>query len=309
MAFFKLIRWPNLLMIALVQYLIRLAVIESLNVPHILTHLQFFLGVLCSISLAAAGYVINDLHDLEADRKNKPHRMVIGLVYSEKQAWTIYFILTLIAVISGYVVAEASGFDNLWLVAPIATVLLYLYAVDLKRRAVIGNLIVSLLVAMPVLLVAVFDVLPAAGTENDPLIGSVFRVILGYAGFAFFTNFIRELVKDAEDIEGDRAAGYQTLAVIMGTEYLRILILVLMFVLLIFTGAYNLFLFENKANLVSSLYVLVLVNLPILVISWLLINARSKSHFKRAGNLLKLLMLTGMFSMLVFTLAIKAMAA
>lgn len=293
-------------MIALVQYLVRFAIIESLNVPHILSHFDFFMGVLCSVSLAAAGYIINDLYDFQVDKENKPRRMTLGRVFTEKTGWTMYGVINLIAIISGYYVAQASGFGSLWLIPPIAIVLLYLYSADLKRRPVIGNLIVSFLVALPVLLVGVFDVLPAAGTESDPLIKSVFVVISAYAGFGLFTNFIREVVKDAEDVEGDRKAGYRTLAVLMGAESIRFVILVLLFILLIFTGAYNLFLFENKADLFSSLYLLILVNLPIIGIAWIIINAREKAQFRLAGNLLKVLMLTGMMSMLVFTLAVKS---
>ena len=305
--FLKLIRWPNLLMIALVQYLIRLSIIESLNVPHVLNHLEFFLGVLCSISLAGAGYIVNDLYDIQTDKANKPNRMIIGRYMTEKQGWTLYTVLNIIAIAAGYYVASASGFDNLWLIPPIAILLLYLYATDLKRRAVIGNLVVSLLVALPVLLVGVFDVLPAAGSGNDPLVKSVWQVILGYSSFALLVNFIREVVKDAEDYEGDRQAGYKTLAVLFGRDQVRYVILVLLFILLIFTGAYNIYLFENQAQLFTSLYVLILVNLPILVIAWRVINARSKADFARAGLWLKVLMLTGILSMAVFTIAVKSM--
>lgn len=293
-------------MIALVQYLVRFAIIESLDVPHILSHFEFFMGVLCSISLAAAGYIINDLYDIQADSENKPQRMTLGRAFSIKSGWSMYGFFNIIAIISGYYVAQASGFKNLWLIPPLAIVLLYLYSADLKRRPIIGNIIVSFLVALPVLLVGVFDVLPAAGTANDPLVRSVFLVISAYAGFGFFTNFIREIVKDAEDVDGDRKSGYRTLAVLMGTESIRFVILVLLFILLIFTGAYNLFLFESKADLFSSLYLLILVNLPIIGIAWIIINAHDKARFKLAGNLLKLLMLTGIASMLVFTLAVKS---
>lgn len=291
----------------LMQYLIRFAIIESLNVPHVLNLFEFFLGVLCSISLAAAGYIINDLYDLQVDLENKPQRMTIGKAFSEKSAWTIYTVLNIIAISCGYYVAHASGLDSLWLIPPIAIALLYLYSVDLKRRAVLGNLLVSLLVALPIILVGVFDVLPAAGSGNDPLVKSVFQVILGYSAFAFFVNFIREMVKDTEDIAGDRKAGYKTLAVLLGRDQIKYVILLLLFILLIFTGAYNLFLFENQAHLLSSLYMLILVNLPIMVIFWTILNANSKKEFKKAGDLIKILMLTGMLSMLVFTLAVTSL--
>ncbi|MDZ7847340.1 MAG: hypothetical protein U5L96_11500 [Owenweeksia sp.] len=83
----------------LVQYLHSfIAITESLDIPHVLTRLEFTLGVLCSISLAGAGYVINDLFDTETDQRNKPGRMVIGRYLSIGNAWVIYGLLNLLAI-------------------------------------------------------------------------------------------------------------------------------------------------------------------------------------------------------------------
>ena len=303
-AFFKIIRWPNLLIIALVQYLIRFFIIESLGVPHVLNHFYFFLGVLCSITLAAAGYIINDIYDVEADKANKPHRMVIDNGLSLSNAWTVYGALNVIAIISGYVVAGAAGFQSLWLLPVVAIALLYLYAIDLKKRILLGNLLVSLLTALPVFLVALFDVLPAANAETAEIIQPIFYVISAYAAFAFYTNFIREIIKDAEDVEGDDQEGYRTLAIIMGRSSIRYILALLLVVLLCFTGAFNAFLFQS--DLISSLYLLLFVNLPILLTIWRVLTAKTKVDFKKASILMKLIMLTGIVSMVVFTLALKA---
>lgn len=303
-AFFKIIRWPNLLIIALVQYLIRFFIIESLGVPHVLNHFYFFMGVLCSITLAAAGYMVNDIYDIEADKANKPHRMVIDNGLSLNAAWTLYGVLNALAVISGYLIAKASGFENLWLLPVVAMALLYLYAVDLKKRILLGNILVSLLTALPVFLVALFDVLPAANAQNADVIQPIFYVISAYAGFAFFTNFIREIIKDSEDVEGDDQEGYRTLAIVLGRSSVRYVVALLLVVLLCFTGAFNAFLFQS--DLISSIYLLLFVNLPILLTIWRVLTAKTKVDFKKASILMKLIMLTGIVSMVVFTLALKA---
>lgn len=303
-AFFKIIRWPNLLIIALVQYLIRFFIIESLGVPHVLNHFYFFLGVLCSITLAAAGYIINDIYDVEADKANKPHRMVIDNGLSLSNAWTVYGALNVIAIISGYVVAGAAGFQSLWLLPVVAIALLYLYAIDLKKRILLGNLLVSLLTALPVFLVALFDVLPAANAETAEIIQPIFYVISAYAAFAFYTNFIREIIKDAEDVEGDDQEGYRTLAIVMGRSSIRYILALLLVVLLCFTGAFNAFLFQS--DMISSTYLLLFVNLPILFTIWRILTAKTKVDFKKASLLMKLIMLTGIVSMVVFTLALQA---
>lgn len=303
-AFFKIIRWPNLMIIALVQYLIRFFIIESLNIPHVLNHFEFFLGVLCSISLAAAGNVINDIYDLEADKRNKPGRMVIGRKISLNNAWSIYTVFNIIAIISGYWVAQASGLESLWLIPVVAAVLLYLYSIDLKKRAVLGNFVVSVLVGLPIFFVGVFDVLPAATPETAASIKQAFQVIMAYSGFAVFTNFIREIIKDAEDVEGDKEEGYRTLAVILHRQNIRYVIFTLILLLLIFTGFFNAYLF--KSDMYSALYILLFVNLPIIYLAVKILLAKSKTDFAKASILMKIIMLTGIVSMVVFTLSIKA---
>ncbi len=303
-SFFKLIRWPNLVMIVLVQYLIRFAIIESLAVPHVLNHFYFFLGVLCSVSLAAGGYVINDIMDIGADTTNKPQRMVLGARISVDTGWTIYAVLNFIAVISGYLVARQTSIGQLWLIPVVAAALLYLYSSDLKKRAVIGNLVVSILTALPIFLVAVFDVLPAATVNNKELVKPVFLAISIYAAFALALNFIREIIKDAEDIEGDSAAGYRTLAVLMGRQNVRWIIAILIVGVLTFTLGYNFYLFQS--DLYSALYVSIFVNLPLAYLMIKVMLAKSKADFFKASTLTKIIMLTGILSMLVFTLSIQA---
>lgn len=300
----KIIRWPNLLIIALVQYLIRFFIIESLQIPHYLTHPFFLLGVLCSIFLAAAGYIVNDIYDVDNDQHNKPYRVVIGKELSVNNAWGIYTGLNIAAFIIGYILANHVNMSGLWLLPVVAAILLYLYAIDLKRRPVLGNLIVSMLTAMPVFLVAVYDILPAATPETAETIRPVFYVIIAYAIFAFYSNFIREIIKDAEDVEGDEKLGFKTLAVLLGRDHIRYVIIILILVMLVFTGYFNYYLFSS--DLYSSLYLMLFVNLPILYLIFKVIRARRKQDFKQASTLAKLIMLTGIVSMVVFTLSINA---
>lgn len=301
--FLKLIRWPNLLIIALVQYLLRFSIIEALNIPHALNHFYYALGVLCSISLAAAGFIINDIYDQANDLINKPQRVTIGKHLSENLAWNSYFAFSLIAIVSGYVLANHVDLDGLWMVPVLATLLLYLYAINLKKHPVLGNLIVALLTALPVFLVAVFDVLPAANPENAALIKQVFRVIVGYSGFAFWLTLIREIVKDAEDIKGDAQLGFKTLAIRLGRDNIKWVIGALSLVLLAFTLWFNSSLYPG--DLISSTYVALFVNLPLLYFFWVLFRAQSAGDFKKLSNLLKIIILTGILSMVVFTYAIK----
>jgi 4-hydroxybenzoate polyprenyltransferase len=290
-------------MIATVQYMIRFSIIESLNVPHALDHLYYFFGVLCSMSLAAGGYIINDLNDLEADEINKPGRVTIGKKIGITSARQLYFGLSLLAIFSGYLVSKAAGMISLTLLPVLAIALLYFYAIQLKKIAVVGNLVVSLLTALPILLVTLFDLIPVIDIDNQDTIRSVTQVIAAYGGFAFVLNWIREMVKDAEDYRGDKKQGYKTLAVLLGNDQIRYVILILSLALISFTGFYNAYLFHN--DMLSAIYVLVFVNVPLIYFLVLIFKAKRPLDFKRASGLIKIIMLAGMLSMVVFTLSLK----
>ncbi len=301
--FLKLIRWPNLLFIAGTLFLIRYFIIESLGIPHQLSRLEFWGWVICSVSAAAAGYIVNDIFDQNADEANKPKRRVVGRKISVKNAWCLSGILGAVSLLSGFWVAQASNFESLWAVPLIAMALLYFYAVDFKKRPVLGNFIVSILVALPIFMEAVFDLLAAVTPENAAQINAVWEVLMAYAVFAFAVNFIRELIKDAEDVEGDEKSGYRTLAVIVGIKSIRWVILVLILIVLIFTGFYNLFL--KDSDIYSAIYVFCFINIPILYLMYLVYDSKTKKDFKKASNWTKMVMLTGVLSMVVFTLSLQ----
>ena len=303
-AFFKLIRWRNLLMIVFIQYLIRFSFTEAINLPHALDPLYFALGVLCSILLAAGGYIVNDIYDLSTDQVNKPNRITIGNGISEDLAWYLYFTTVVLASICAYFLALEVDMTNLWMIAPLAASILYLYAFDLKKRPLIGNILVSLLTAMPVFLVAVFDLLPAGTKENAAIVQEGFQVIIYYAVLAFWLNLIREIVKDMEDRDGDQQSGYKTLAIILPANVVKVILLVLISIGLYPIIEYANRLFAGANDKSSGAYVFVAVVLPLLYLAFQIIRAQSPKDFNRASSLTKVIMLLGILSMPFFTLAL-----
>lgn len=306
MSWLRIIRWPNLVMIALTQYLIRLAIVEPLAIPHRLDHWHYALGVLISVCLAAAGYLVNDLHDVEVDQRNKPGRVQLGHTIDENTAWWVYGLLNLVAVVGGYYLAGHVALEDLWLLPPVAAGLLYLYATDFKSRPVLGNFLVSLLTALPVALVAVYDILPAQpeGAAQIRAVQQAFQVVMAYALFAFWFNWIREMIKDAEDREGDAAEGYRTLAVILGVQRLRWIPWSMALLAWLLIGYYALGLWPNDK--ISALYLFLFVLAPLMYLIVVLPGSQSKGHFRRLSTLLKIIMLTGILSMVVFTLSLQA---
>jgi len=158
--------------------------------------------VLATLSAAAAGNTINDLQDTEADKHNKPGKNQIGNGLSQRQAWILYAIFLLISLLCAWQI-------NLQFFAFVGGInlLLFFYSSDLKGIPVAGNLLIALLIAAVVF------------TARLGLVSSNSIPFSELALLAFFVNLSREMIKDAEDIEGDRIAGYQTLAVRKGVVF------------------------------------------------------------------------------------------
>lgn len=300
--FINLIRWKNLIMIALMQYLIKYALLlpffESHGVVTTLNPLGFSILVLATIFIAAGGYIINDIYDVATDKINKPDKVIINKYISEKNALTLFIIFNIIGVGLGFYLSNVVGKSGFFVIFIIASALLYIYSSYLKQLALVGNIVVSLVVSLSILLVGVFELLPAMTDNNRSIQIMFFKIILDYAMFAFMINLIRELVKDIEDIDGDHKAGLQTLPIVIGRERTNKIVFVLSLIPL-FSVVYYVITYLFKQQLVVG-YFLVLVIAPLIYISIKLFSAEQKAQHKHISLVLKLVMLTGMLSLLLY---------
>jgi len=200
--FLNLIRYKNLFIIALTQLLFKYFLIDAFFTETALTYWQFILLVASTLFIAAGGYIINDIQDIVIDKINKPKKGVVGTHISQKTAYYIYIGCTFIGVFVGFYLANAierSGFSVLFV---LTAGLLYYYAISLKRYLLLGNIIISFFTALSILLIGLFDVLPILTEVNIFLVKYVFNILLIYSSFAFYTNLLREIIKDIEDIDG-----------------------------------------------------------------------------------------------------------
>ena len=302
MHFLNLIRWKNLIMIALVQVLIKYALLlpffESHGVITTLKPLGFAILVIATVLIAAGGYVINDIYDIEIDKVNKPEKLIVGKHISEKTALTLFIILNVIGVGLGYYLSNGIGKSGFFVIFIIASALLYIYSSYLKQILLVGNIVVSLVVSLSILLVGIFELLPAITDVNRTIQITFFKIILDYAIFAFMINLVRELVKDIEDIDGDYKGGMQTLPIVLGRERANKIVFTLSLIPLIGVIYYVITYLFKQTEVVG--YFLVLVIAPLIYISIKLFSAEEKSQYKHISLILKLVMLTGMLSMLLY---------
>jgi 4-hydroxybenzoate polyprenyltransferase len=305
--FFKLIRWKNLIMIALVQYLIKYALLlpffESHGVFTTLKPFGFNILVLATLFIAAAGYVINDIYDLEIDRVNKPDKVVVGKYISEKNALTLFIILNIVGVGLGFYLCNGIGKPGFFVIFIMASALLYIYSSYLKQMLLVGNIVVSLVVSLSILLIGIFELLPVMTENNRNVQITFFEIILDYAIFAFMINFVRELVKDIEDIDGDHKGGMKTLPIVIGRTRATKIVFALSFIPLISVTYYVVINLFKQIEIVG--YFLVFVIAPLIYISIKLFSAEQKAHYKHISLMLKLVMLTGILSLVLYKFVLK----
>lgn len=285
-------------MIALVQLLIKYAFLEPFGAATSLDTLGIFLLIVSTVSIAAAGNIINDINDIETDVINKPNKIIVGKSISEKTAYNLFIILNVIGVGIGYYLSNAVGRSGFFTLFVMISILLYVYSTYLKQLFLIGNLVISALVALSIVIVGVFELIPNITEQNQSIQLIYFKTIWNYAYMAFILNLIREIVKDVEDMEGDSKTGMRTLPIVIGKEKTKYIIFALSLVTLLVIGYYVVDTLYQ--NLWAVVYFLLLIIAPLLYLNIKILGAQVKTDYTQLSNILKWIMLFGMLSLLLY---------
>ncbi|WP_417214341.1 geranylgeranylglycerol-phosphate geranylgeranyltransferase [Bizionia sp.] len=294
----SLIRWKNLLMIALVQLLIKYALLESFGVTITLNGFGFSLLIIATLCLAAGGNIINDIFDQDTDAVNKPKKVIIGKSISEKTAYSLFIGFNVVGVLIGFYLSHLVGRSGFFALFVIVSGLLYIYASYLKQMILVGNIVISALIALSIIMVGLFELLPAITPQNQETQLTFFKIILDYALFAFCINLIRELVKDIEDIDGDYKVGMNTLPIAIGRARATHVTLALTFIPLAAVIYYVITYLYHNLWIVG--YFLIFIIAPLIYVIIRLFQAKLKSDYNFISSLLKIIMLFGMLSLLIY---------
>jgi 4-hydroxybenzoate polyprenyltransferase len=223
-AFFRLVRWPNLLFIALTQSLFYFCILipsferDNPVRENILKLNDFLLLSASSVLIAAAGYIINDYFDLHIDRINKPDKVVVEKIIKRRWAIIWHWILSGIGVAIGFYLSWK--IRNLF-IGPTnlaCVLLLWFYSTTFKKKLLIGNILISLLTAwvIGVLYLAEFRLHRFVDPQFHNALSRVYKFTVVYASFAFIISLVREVIKDMEDMEGDERYGCRTMPLVWG---------------------------------------------------------------------------------------------
>jgi 4-hydroxybenzoate polyprenyltransferase len=303
-AFFKLVRWPNLVFIALTQLLFRFFVLRFAynSIDTVVTMklhpFLFYWLVFASVCIAAAGYIINDYFDVNIDLVNKPERLIIGRYIKRRWAIVLHIILSFTGfIISCYVGYKLRNF-YIPLFNLIAIAILWFYSTTFKKKLLIGNILISLLTAWVILVLTFseyrFHIL-APGTYWKRII----KLSLIYAGFAFIISLIREVIKDMEDMPGDAKYGCKTMPIVWGIQVSKVFIAVWIVVIIGAAAGIQIYIIQLGWGF-SALYSLLFIIAPLVWILRKLYLAQSQKDFHELSSAVKLVMFTGILSMIFF---------
>lgn len=294
-------------MIAFVQILIKYALfhpfLETTELTIMLNGFGFGLLVFSTLCIAAAGNIINDIYDVETDMVNRPSKVIIGKKISEKTAYTLFVIFNVIGVLIGFYLSHLVGRSGFFAIFVIISALLYVYASYLKQMLLIGNIAISVLVGLSILIVGVFELMPSITEQNQATQLTFFKILFDYSLFAFLINFVREIIKDLEDVDGDYKSGMNTLPIAIGRD--RASKVAFAASLLPLMGSiYYVSTYLYKYELFIG-YFLILIIIPLIYISLKAFNAKTKKHYHHISNMLKLVMFFGILSLLLYPIVLK----
>jgi 4-hydroxybenzoate polyprenyltransferase len=246
--------------------------------------------------------VINDYFDTGTDRLNRPDQVVINRTIHRRQAMLIHLILNFIGVVLGIYLAFYIGVPELSIIFMLAIGLLWFYSTNYKRQFLIGNIVVSVMTGIVPFLVILFE-MPLLNAKYGLIMirfqanfNYIFFWIVAFSFFAFLTTLLREIIKDAEDFEGDSAYGMNTLPIIIGRKNTKIVIAsVILASLFLLTLVFIRFLLYRGTSLdyISASYFLLFLVSPFVLLLYRILIAQSKKDFHFASQITKLIMLAG----------------
>lgn len=302
----QLIRFKNLVIIVLTMVLMRYGIIQPILIAYglslELSDVYFSLVVITVMLIAAGGYIINDYFDVKVDQLNKPDKILIGKRFSSKQAFVSYLILNVLAITISVLLMLKTRFFALSLVYPLAIGALWFYSTTYKKQILIGNLIVALLSGVVPILPALYEIPLVNAKYHEYLVynGIDLRIIIAWTGtfalFAFLLTLAREIIKDAEDVYGDRA--YRNSIPLAAGDILTKMIVNFLILIVIFLITYLFWKYLRITNAggidyVTLTYFLALIILPLIFTAGIVFKANDKMGYHKASSLIKLIMLLG----------------
>lgn len=277
LSLFSIIRGYNVLMITLAQYMASVYILApDLPLRQIVFDPNLFVLVLASALVISGGYIINSFYDSEKDLINRPHKTMLDRLVNQRTKLSAYFVFNFLAVFfASYVSFRAVVFFSIYIFG------IWLYSHRLKKIPFLGNMVSAILIIVPFFAILVYY------RNFEP-------VIFVHAIFLFLIILAREVIKDMENIAGDLVQGYRTIPILYGVSFSKMTISILVGLTII-----PALLLINKFD-VGYMHIYFISCIFFLIgFLYLLWKAKGKEDFIRLHNILKFIIVLGVFSILL----------
>ncbi|WP_299225783.1 geranylgeranylglycerol-phosphate geranylgeranyltransferase [uncultured Psychroserpens sp.] len=274
---FSVVRGYNILIVVIAQYLTSVYILaHDKPLKVVLLDVNLLMLVLASAATIAAGYIINNFYDSEKDLINRPQKSKLDRLVSQNTKLSFYFVLNFFAVImASYVSFNAVLFFSIYIFG------IWFYSHKLKKLPFIGNLTSAILTITPFFAIFLYY-------------GNFETVIFVHAIFLFLMISMRELTKDLENIKGDLLLGYKTIPIVYGEKASKLMLTVLIGLTSI--PVYLLLSCYQIGHMYIFFYLSVMLLLIFLLLLW---KSKTKTHFLILHNILKFIIVAGVFCIIL----------
>lgn len=272
----SVVRGYNILVLIAAQYLAAIFIFsEHKSVKPVLFDWHLLYLVIATVSVVAAGYIINNFYDKNADKINRPIKTGLDSYVKQETKLSLYFFLNFVGFGFGWLVSWRAAFFFAFYIFAI-----WFYSHKLKKYPFVGLISVTTLTILPFFVIFVHY-------KNFS------KVIFVHAIFLFLVIMIRELIKDLENIKGAIANNYNTFPVKYGEKNTKKLIILLMILTLVPIG-----ILFNYPAIEYMKYYFYLAAITLIIVGFYIWKASKRNQYRLAHNLLKVLLLIGVFSLL-----------
>ncbi|MDH3246707.1 MAG: geranylgeranylglycerol-phosphate geranylgeranyltransferase [Saprospiraceae bacterium] len=293
MRYFRLIRWPNLVLTLITQFVfywhVSIPVFAEAGIQQNLHLFSFLILLLGTLGTMAGGYILNDLKDQLTDSINRGSDIIIGKSISRRSAWSLYILTLFVSLLTcAYFMLQGMYYTGLAIVSSL--IALYGYSSKLKGTPILGNLLIAGLSSLVIIILWLSE---SPWRSGEPSLVRIKHIFMSFGLFAFLSTLIREIVKDMEDLEGDHKSNISTIATVWGiSNSIRVALAVSIILLfsIVFTSAVE----WARFSLFGKSYAVVLTMFLIAIMVQISRSTESRD-FAKISRVLKIFMAAGLF--------------
>ncbi|CAM3827663.1 geranylgeranylglycerol-phosphate geranylgeranyltransferase [Flavobacterium branchiophilum] len=274
---FSVVRAYNIIVIILAQYLAAIFILApEVRALSVILDVDLFILVLASSMTIASGYIINNFYDSQKDLINRPNKSKLDRLVSQSTKLQVYFGLNFLVAIIAFIVSwRAVLFYSTYIF------LIWIYCHKFKKIPFVGNILASILAVLPFFGILLY-------------FKNFYEVIFFHASFLFLLILVREMIKDLENMKGDFANNYLTIPNVYGENWSKRIIISLLILTVI--PVYFLVNVYSVGYMDIYFYMCFIFFIYLSISLW---KAHTQEAFLNTHNILKVLILAGVFSIIL----------